>query len=227
MGVLDRITTLIKANVNDLLDKAEDPAKVADQLVLDMADNLAEVRRRVAEVAAQSKRAKSELDEAKAQVDRMARCAEKAVRAGNDDDARTFLEEKHRLEEKVASLQSTYDTVHVSEEKLRDAHDQLVRKLNELKGRRDAIKAKTAAAEAQKRAAGVTGSVSKSESALEAFDRMEDKAEAALNESGAMLELSDDSDPVAGLADKYDDGASGSVEDELAALKAKVAGESA
>ena len=63
MGIIDRFTTIVKANINDLLDRAEDPAKTADQLVLDMTENIAEVRRQTASVMAQEKRARREVEE--------------------------------------------------------------------------------------------------------------------------------------------------------------------
>ena len=52
MGILDRFTTIIKANINDLLDKAEDPAKIADQALRDLSEDLAEVKRETAGVLA-------------------------------------------------------------------------------------------------------------------------------------------------------------------------------
>ena len=223
MGIIDRFTTIVKANVNDLLDRAEDPAKTADQLVLDMTENIAEVRRQTASVMAQEKRARREVEECEGEIERMGRCAKKAVAAGNDDDARTFIERKQDLEAKLTDLKRSYEVAHASSEKLQGVHDELVEKLRELRDRREAIKSKMAVADAQKKAAGYTSNSKKAESALEAFDRMEDKAEAALAESESMMELADvDVDGFGDLADKYEAGGSASVEDELAALKAEM-----
>ena len=63
MGILDRFTTIIKANINDLLDKAEDPAKMIDQYLLDMTESLAEVKKETAGVMAEETRTKRLVDE--------------------------------------------------------------------------------------------------------------------------------------------------------------------
>ena len=63
MGILDRFTTIIKANINDLLDKAEDPAKMIDQYLLDMIESLAEVKKETAGVMAEETRTKRLVDE--------------------------------------------------------------------------------------------------------------------------------------------------------------------
>lgn len=63
MGILERFTDIIKANINDLLDKAEDPAKMIDQYLRDMTEDLAEVKRETANVMAEESRAKRMLEE--------------------------------------------------------------------------------------------------------------------------------------------------------------------
>ena len=63
MGILERFTDIIKANINDLLDKAEDPAKMIDQYLRDMTEDLAEVKRETANVMAEESRAKRMLDD--------------------------------------------------------------------------------------------------------------------------------------------------------------------
>ena len=55
-NILDRFSTIIKSNINALLDKAEDPAKMIDQYLLDLRENLAEVKRETAGVMAEESR---------------------------------------------------------------------------------------------------------------------------------------------------------------------------
>ena len=63
MGILDRFTSIVKANINELLDKAEDPEKMVDQYLREMTESLAEVREATAGVMAEEKRCKKLLDE--------------------------------------------------------------------------------------------------------------------------------------------------------------------
>lgn len=94
MGILDRFTTIIKANINDLLDKAEDPAKMIDQYLLDMTESLAEVKKETAGVMAEETRTKRLVDENAEEVAKYAELAKTALKSGNEDDARAFLAKK-------------------------------------------------------------------------------------------------------------------------------------
>ena len=97
MGILDRFTTIVKANINELLDKAEDPAKMVDQYLVDLTESLAEVKQETAAVMAEEKRTKRAADENAEEVARMEDLAKKALQAGNEDDARVFLAKKQKL----------------------------------------------------------------------------------------------------------------------------------
>ncbi len=221
MGILDRFTTIVKANINDLLDRAEDPAKLIDQYLIDLTDSLAEVKRETAGVMAEEKRTKRLVDENHEQVKRMEELARRALSAGNEDDARTFLGKKQQLETKAGELARAFDTAHANAEKMRQMHDKLVSDIEELKSRRETIKAKVAVAKTQEKVAGFTSGGDRAESAIEAFNRMEAKADRMLDTADAMSELSAEPvDDVAALEKKYasasDDAA---VEDELARLK--------
>ena len=112
MGMLDRFTDIIKANINDLLDKAEDPAKMIDQYLRDLTEILAEVKRETAGVMAEEARTKRLVDDNAAEAAKYDELARKALSAGSEDDARTFLAKKQQLEAKAAGLQATYDAAH-------------------------------------------------------------------------------------------------------------------
>lgn len=221
MGILDRFTTIIKANINDLLDKAEDPAKMVDQYLIDLTDSLAEVKRETAGVMAEEARAKRLVDDNAAQVTRMESLARKALAAGNEDDARAFLTKKQQFDTKGAELQKAYEAAHANATKMRQMHDKLVSDIEELKSRRDTIKAKVAVAKTQERVAGFTSQSDRAESALEAFNRMEEKADRMLDAADAMSELNEQPvDATVGLEAKYASAADGTaVDDELARLK--------
>ena len=222
MGILDRFTTIVKANINELLDRAEDPAKMVDQYLVDLTESLAEVKKETAGVMAEETRTKRSVDANSEEVSRMEDLARKALQAGNEDDARVFLAKKQKLEATGAELAKAADAAHANAEKMRQMHDKLVNDIEDLKARRETIKAKMAVAKTQEKVAGFTSGSDKAESAIDAFNRMEEKADRMLDTADAMAELTEEPvDDAEALEAKYagvaDDAA---VEDELARLKA-------
>ncbi|WP_075278805.1 PspA/IM30 family protein [Thermophilibacter provencensis] len=224
MGILDRFATIVKANINELLDKAEDPAKMVDQYLVDLTESLADVKRETAGVMAEEARTKRAADANAKEVSRMEDLAKKALKAGNEDDARVFLAKKQKLEAAGAELQKAADAAKANADKMRQMHDKLVSDIEDLKGRRETIKAKMAVAKTQEKVAGYTSGSDKAESAIEAFNRMEEKADRMLDTADAIAELNTEPvDDAEALAQKYagatDDAA---VDDELARLKAEM-----
>ena len=144
MAILERFGDIIKANINELLDKCEDPAKMIDQYLRDLTESLAEVKKETAGVMAEETRAKRMLDDNAAEVEKYDSLARKALTAGNEGDAKVFLAKKQSLVEKAASLQATYDAAHENAQKMRQMHDKLVNDIEELNGRREMVKAKMA-----------------------------------------------------------------------------------
>ena len=88
MGILTRFKDIMSANINALLDKCEDPEKMIDQYMRNLESDLGKVKAETASVMAEETRAKRELDECTAQINKMQSYAEKALRAGNEADAR-------------------------------------------------------------------------------------------------------------------------------------------
>ena len=224
MGILDRFTTIVKANINELLDKAEDPAKMVDQYLVDLTESLADVKRETAGVMAEEARTKRAADANAEEVERMEELAKKALSAGNEDDARVFLAKKQKLATTGAELRKAADAAKANADKMRQMHDKLVSDIENLKSRRETIKAKMAVAETQEKVAGFTSGADKAESAIEAFNRMEEKADRALDTADAMAELNAEPvDDAAALEAKYADAVNdAAVEDDLARLKAEM-----
>ncbi len=223
MGILARFSSIIKANINDLLDKAEDPTKMIDQYLREMSEDLAEVKKETASVIAEETRTKRLLDDKTAEVSRYTDLAKKAIAAGNDEDARVFLTQKQKLEEEEAKLVSTYAIAKENATKIRQLHDKLVNDINELKSRSATIKAKAAVAKTQGQINSYSSSSRKAESARAAFDRMEEKADRMLDTENAMAELNETpTDPAEKLAEKYGNGSASSVDEELARMKAEM-----
>ncbi len=224
MGILDRFTDIIKANINDLLDKAENPAKMIDQYMRDLTESLAEVKKETAGVMAEEKRTKRLVDDNAAEVKRYEGLARKALTAGNEDDARTFLAKKQELETKGEGLKAAYDAAHANATKMREMHDKLVSDIAQLNSRRETIKAKVAVAKAQSKVNEVSSAADKAQGAMSAFSRMEAKADQMLDQASAMAELSEEPvDAVAELEKKYAAaGNTESVDAELEKLKTEM-----
>lgn len=224
-GIIKRFGDIMSANINALLDKAEDPEKMIDQYLRNLESDLGKVKAETASIMAEETRCKRQLDECTADMDKMQRYAEKAIMAGNDGDARQFLEKKQELAGKQAALKQAYDQAHQNAVKMKEMHDKLVKDIGELHSRKDSIKAKMAVAKTQERLNKIGASVEGAAGNLSAFDRMEEKVNRMLDEANAMAELnaSSQSDDIDDLAAKYDDASSNpAVDDELAALKAKL-----
>lgn len=224
MGILTRFKDIMASNINALLDKCEDPEKMIDQYLRNLEGDLGNVKAETASVMAEEKRAKRELDECVQEVEKMQKYAEKALLAGNENDARSFLEKKQSLVSKQGALQQAYDMAKDNAAKMRQMHDKLVRDINELNARRDAIKAKVKVAKTQERLNKIGASVEGASANMSAFERMEAKANKMLDEANAMTELNQSAEEcdIDNLASKYDTPSSSAVDDELAALKAQM-----
>ena len=222
MGILERFGTLIKANINDLIDKMEDPSKMIDQYLLDLREDLAEVKKETAGVMAEEQRAKRLFEDNQAQVAKYENFAKKALAAGNDDDARVFIAKKQELEEAGAAINTAYAVARENAEKMRKLHNKLVADIDNLNSRRNAIKAKVSVAKTQDKVNEISSGSDKGQGAKDAFDRMEQKANDMLDRSNAMNELnSQPVDDAKALEDKYKNNVA-SVDDELAAMKAEL-----
>ena len=217
MSILKRFSDIMSSNINALLDKAEDPIKMIDQLMRNLNDDLNKVKAETASVMAEETRAKRELDECQRDVNKMLEYAKRAVDAGNDDDARVFLTKKASLTEKLNVLNTKYEATHNNSVKM---NNKLTSQIEELNERRSTIKAKVATAKMQERINKMGSSINNSKSSLDSFSRMEEKANRMLDEANAMAELnSKPSDGIDDLMSKYDKTSNSDVEDELAALK--------
>ena len=212
MGILDRFTDIIKANINDLLDKAEDPAKMIDQYMRELTDNLADVKKETAAVMAEE-----------ARVAREVKANEVEVAKYDDLARRVFLAKKQEVASKGESLKVTYEAAQANAQKMRQMHDKLVDDISTLNSRREAIKAKSAVAKTQAKVNQFSSASDKAEGAMAAFARMEAKADQMLDQANAEAELNaaGTTDRAADLAAQYAaTGNSAAVDDELARLKA-------
>lgn len=227
MGILSRCKDILSANINAFLDNLDDKNadKLIDEKLRQAREDLADVKKETAAVMANETSAKRKLDEAMAEVKKYADAAMNAVKQGKDDDARKLLETKQRKESVIPGLQENYNQAHADAENMRAMYTKLQGDIELLEARADMIKGKVATAKARDTVNKMTSGRQVGDS-LSAFDRLEQKADKRLDTANAMSELSRGDTSGEDLLAQYGGGvSSGSVEDELAKLKAQAAGE--
>jgi len=222
MGILTRFKDIMASNINALLDKAEDPEKMIDQCLRNLNSDLGKVKAETAAIMAEEQRAKRALDECNEEIERMQKLAIKALEAGNEDDARKFLEHKASLVSKQAGLLEAYELAKNNADHMRQMHDKLVSDIAQLEARKDMIKGKLAVAKTQERINKMTSSVASANNSISSFEKYEELANKALDKANAMAELnrSSQKQTIEDLTKKYTSDIS--VDDELAALKASL-----
>lgn len=218
MEILKRFRDIMTSNIHAMLDKAEDPEKMIDQYLRDLNSDLGKVKSETAAIMAAEKRERRELDELKKEMDDMQRYAVKALEAGNEDDARKFLQRKAELSERVTDKETAVELAATNTQQMRQMHDKLESDIGELESRRQELKGKAAVAKTQQRMNDFASSVGGAGERISAFDEMEKKINQQLDESAAMAELNKSSETsIKDLTKKYDDGPN--VDEELESLK--------
>lgn len=223
MGMLERFNDIVKSNITAIMDKFEDPEKMVEQYLIDLTEDLAEVKEETASVMAEETRCKKAVADNEKAVEKYLKLAKAALEAGNEGDARIFLEKKNELAAHGENLKAAWEAAKGNADKMRQLHDKLVSDIESLKVRKEAIKSKVSVAKTQERVNKYADASDKFASKVGAFARMEEKADRMLNMANAKDELNKAGDKVADLESKYEikeDNAA--VEADLAALKAEL-----
>jgi len=216
MALLERVSTLLRANLNDLIDKAEDPEKMMKQLILDMQNQLLQVKTQAAvAIADQHMLVKKQKDNEEKMAEWM-RKAELAVDKKQDDLARAALERHKSYQRMAESFQEQLADQKAQVENLKSALQKLEQKLAEAQSKCDLLIAQHRRARAVSRASDAqmkAGDTSK----IAIFDRMQQKVVHGEAVSKAKVEMVSDSleDRLAQL-EKHDE-----IERLLAEIKAR------
>lgn len=219
MGILNRFKDIMSANINAILDKCENPEKMIDEYMRQVVEQLADVKKETAGVMAEEKRTKREVDENAEQIEKYDQLARKALTAGNEEDARTFLAKKQEYVNNGVDLQKSYEVAKANATKMKEMHDKLTKDVQELEQRRKNVKSKVAVAKTQEKLNKVSSSMGTASDAMNAFERMEQKADNMLDRANSTAELNEDVDAgIENLEDKYNN-PSASVDEELEKLK--------
>ena len=222
MGVFDRISRLVRANVNDALDSAEDPEMMLQQLIRDMSEEIRQARGQVATMIAQEKELAADKSEADRTANEWQRRAELAVGQGKDDLAREALRRKRDSEENARIYGEQLTAQQHTVTRLKNQLQDLENKLDQMESKRDALIARSRRAKAQQQVSETISNLpnGNASSEFERFERRIRTSEAKAAASAEMADLNND-DEFAALDKDF------GVEDELAALKSKRSGGSA
>jgi len=220
MGILDRVTTILRANINELLDAAEDPEKMLDQIIRDMDAAIRDARSQVADMIAQEKLIKGDLEEARRLSAEWEKKAELAVSKGADDLALEALRRKNDYDEHAEVYQKQWEAQRAAVERLKGELQALEAKYNE------AVRNKEVLIARRKRAA-VTRKIAVAEAKISTVDfsaeleRMERRIREEEARAEAAAELAEKP-----LEKRFEElGADEALKEQLAALKARVKGE--
>ena len=148
MAILDRVGTLVRANISDLLDRAEDPEKMIKQLLQDMENQLIQVKTQVAASIADEQRLKERWQHNQQQADEWQRKAELAVQKGQDDLAKEALARRNTFSQTAAGFKEQYEEQAKQVEQLKDALDKLESKIQEARTKKDLLIARSRRAQA-------------------------------------------------------------------------------
>lgn len=230
MGIIDRAKRAISSNVNAMLDKAEDPRKLVELTLDEMADHLKRAKQDVIAAVAAEKQLRRKADELRAEVDKWEQRAMLAVKAGDDALAREAIAQKRRVAEQLADAEHRREEAYATALKMRDDLQRMEAKHQELSAKKGTIAAR---AEMAKAGGGAESLGAKGgENAFASFRGIEEKIEGQEAEVAAMRELEDDAMKEAELESKFRRlergtgapaaGTSSPVDDELAALKTRI-----
>lgn len=223
MAIFQRIADIISANINDMIDKAEDPEKMVKQLIIEMEQDVDECTQSLGQVMGSQKVAAKELADAKAKSADWNDKAKIALKAGNEELAKKALDRKVATDQQVAQLQASYDQLTEQVDKLKRQVEALRAKLDEARSRQNVLIARSRAADAAQKAT-VTVSSSNFDSAFAKLDAMERKitAKEATAEAYAEINGVDNGIVISDEEEFKKLEHESAVNDQLAALKAEM-----
>jgi len=190
MGIFQRLSDILKSNVNDLIDRAEDPEKMVKQIIIDMQKELNNSTQALGKAVASERIAKKQYDQAAKSADWESK-AKAAIAAGDEELAKKALANKVKADKDTAQYKEMYDTISQQTETIRTQVEVLKSKLEEAKSRQAMLIARSQMADTQKALANATGGFDSS-SASEKFSRMEEKIERKEAEAQAFADIASD-----------------------------------
>ena len=174
MGIFQKLSLLIRSNLNDLIARAEDPEKMLEQVIMDMREQQTKAKQEVALAIAEERKLKAQVESEAKQAQEWERRAVLALQQGRDDLARQALMRQQEYTQRAQSLHETWQRQAADTEKVKDALRQLQVKIEEAQRKKNLLVAKQKRAQAQKRIHETMAGRSDT-SAFETFERMAQK----------------------------------------------------
>lgn len=218
-SVFDRISNIIRANINDMLDNAEDPEAMLNQIIRDMSDALRQADSDIADQIAQQKMIEGDLAAAQQNAQAWHSKAELAVQNSRDDLARAALTSANDYDGQVDVYTKQLAAQKTAVDTLKQKRDQLETKYESAQRNRDMLIAQAHRAQAQQTMTQAMNKTNTADYASE-LDRMERKIRMQQAQADAQDEVAAEKSSVEDQFDKM--GSDQKVEDQLAALKAKM-----
>jgi len=191
MGIFDRLSTLFRSNINDLINRAENPEKMLNQLIVDMRSQLAKAKQQVAAAIADEKRLSAQVDTEKKSAEDWERRAVLAVQEGRDDLAKQALLRHNEHAQGAVQLHETWVKHRAETENLKLSLRQLNDRIEEAKRKKNILIARQKRAEAHKRIQETMSSIG-DKSVFETFERMTEQIEHEERKLIAAAEVNED-----------------------------------
>lgn len=192
MSLLERVTTLVRANLNDLLDRAEDPEKLLKQIILDMQNQLIQVKTQVAAAIADEQKLYQRYLQNQEESESWQKKAELAVSKGQDDMAKEALARRNSYQSMADGFKVQYEDQKKQVEVLKSALTKLEAKIDEAERKKDLLIARSRRADAERKIHETMSGIDQA-GAFESFDRLEEKVMEKEARAKAAVELDTDS----------------------------------
>ncbi len=219
-SIFKRISDVVTANINDLVDRVEDPERMVKQLIREMEDNIQQAKEGVVDAIASEKRLQKELEVNRNQCEDWGQKAEQSLRNGNEALARSALIRKKEHEDICRALEPSWQASKNTSERLKAQLRGAEAKLEEARRKRSTLLARQRAAEARQQIDQTLSAFDAGIAAQANFSRMEDKVAEMEAHTAALDELDDDASQLE--REFLDMRISAEVEDEFAQLRKKV-----
>ena len=222
MAIFSRLADLLKANINDLIDKAEDPEKMVKQIIIDMEEQLQSAVQGLGSVMASERQMRKQLEAEQSQSKLWEDRAKSALKSSNEELAKQAVDNKLKIDERVKQYQKMHSDVSSQLNILREQVEILKNKLNEARTRQSILIARNTVADARKEVSSAVGNLDSS-GAFAKLDKMERKIDEKEAQADAEYEVSglsaEQNDPFADIEKQK------ASEDEMARLKEELSKE--